>query len=98
MTALIATPATLMGVTGIVWQMMEKPHSTIFVINQETISSHTGNLEDVCAIIDHLRGLGIDLCCSEDDEIADYCDVSTLVPEAMVMERARASTDALYGA
>ena len=95
MSALIATPTTLMGITGLVWQSMEKPRSTVFIINQETVSSHTGALEDVCAIIDRLLDLGIDLCCSEDDEIADYCDVSTLVPEAMVMERLRASADAL---
>lgn len=95
MAALIATPATLMGTAGLIWQSMEKPHSTVFIINQETVSSHTGPIEDVCEIIDRLLGLGIDLCCSEDDEIADYCDVSTLVPEAMVMERLRASSDAL---
>ena len=95
MTALIATPATLMGTAGLVWQTMEKPQATVFIINQETVSSHTGSLEDVCEIIDRLLGLGIDLCCSEDDEVADYCDVSTLVPEAMVMERLRASSDAL---
>lgn len=92
MTALIATPATLMGISGLVWQSMEKPHSTVFIINQETVSSHTGPLEDVCEIIDRLLGLGIDLCCSEDDEIADYCDISTLVPETMVMERLRAAS------
>ena len=95
MTALTATPTTLMGTTGLVWQMMGSPHTTVFIINQETVSSHTGPIEDVCMIIDRLLGLGIDLCCSEDDEIADYCDVSTLVPEAMVMERLRASSDAL---
>lgn len=95
MTALIATPATLMGVRGLVWQSMEKPRATAFIINQETVSSHTGPIEGVCEIIDHLLGLGIDLCCSEEDEIADYCDISTLVPEAMVMERLRASSDAL---
>lgn len=95
MTALAATPATLMGVRGIVWQTLENPRTTVFIINQETVSSHTGPLEDVCEIIDRLLGLGLDLCCSEEDEIADYCDVSTLVPEAMVMERARASSDAL---
>lgn len=95
MPALIATPATLMGVRGLVWQSMEKPRVTVFIINQETVSSHTGPLEDVCEIIDRLLGLGIDLCCSEDDEIADCCDVSTLVPESMVMERLRASSYAL---
>lgn len=95
MAALTATPATLMGSCGLVWQSMKNPHATVFIINQETVSSHTGPLEDVCEIIDRLLGLGIDLCCSEDDEIADYCDVSTLVPEAMVMERLRASSDAL---
>lgn len=95
MSSLIATPVTLMGTTGLVWQSMEKPRATVFVINQETISSHTGPLEDVCVIIDHLRGLGIDLCCSEDDEVANLCDVSTLVAEAMVKERLRASSDAL---
>lgn len=95
MTALIATPTTLMGISGLVWQSMEKPHSTVFIINQETVSSHTGPIEGVCEIIDRLLDLGIDLCCSEDDEIADYCDVSTLVPEAMVMERLRASSDEL---
>lgn len=95
MSALIATPATLMGTAGLVWQMVEKPHATVFVINQETVSSHTGPIEDVCEIIDRLLGLGIDLCCSEEDEIADYCDVSTLVPETMVMERLRSSSDAL---
>lgn len=95
MTALIATPAALMGVHGLVWQSMEKPHVTVFIINQETVSSHTGPIECVCEIIDRLLALGIDLCCSEDDEVADYCDVSTLVPEAMVMERLRASADAL---
>lgn len=95
MSTLIATPATLMGTSGLVWQSMEKPRATVFVINQETVSSHTGPLEDVCGIIDRLLGLGIDLCCSEDDEVADYCDVSTLVPEAMVMERLRAHSDAL---
>lgn len=95
MTALIATPATLMGSRGLVWQSMENPRATVFIINQETISSHTGPLEVVCEIIDRLLGLGLDMCCSEDDEIADLCDVSTLVPEAMVMERLRASSDAL---
>lgn len=95
MTALAATPATLMGTSGLVWQSMGNPHATVFIINQETVSSHTGPLEDVCEIIDRLLGLGLDLCCSEDDEIADYCDVSTLVPEGMVMERLRASSDAL---
>lgn len=95
MSALISTPATLMGVCGLIWQSMEKPRSTVFIINQETISSHTGPLDEVCAIVDRLLGLGLDLCCSEEDEIADYCDVSTLVPEAMVMERLRASSDAL---
>lgn len=91
MTALIATPATLMGTRGLIWQLMEKPHTTVFIINQETVSSHTGPLEEVCMIIDRLLGLGIDLCCSEDDEIADLCDVSTLIPETMLMERLRAS-------
>lgn len=91
MTALIATPATLMGTRGLIWQLMEKPHTTVFIINQETVSSHTGPLEEVCTIIDRLLGLGIDLCCSEDDEIADLCDVSTLIPETMLMERLRAS-------
>lgn len=95
MVALVATPATLMGSRGIVWQSMENPRATVFIINQETVSSHTGPLDNVCEIIDRLLGLGIDLCCSEDDEIADYCDVSTLVPETMVMERLRASSDAL---
>lgn len=95
MSALISTPATLLGVHGLVWQSVEKPRATVFIINQETVSSHTGPIEDVCEIIDRLLGLGIDLCCSEEDEIADYCDVSTLVPEAMVMERLRASSDAL---
>jgi len=91
MSALVATPTTLMGSRGLVWQSVENPHATIFIINQETISSHTGPLKGVCEIIDRLLGLGLDLCCSEEDEIADYCDVSTLVPEAMVMERLRAS-------
>lgn len=95
MTALIATPATLMGTRGLVWQVVENPRATVFIINQETVSSHTGPIEDVCKIIDCLLGLGIDLCCSEEDEIADYCDISTLVPETMVMERLRASSDAL---
>lgn len=95
MPALIATPATLMGVRGLVWQSMEKPHSTVFIINQETVSSHTGPIESVCEIIDRLLGLGIDVCCFEEDEVADYCDVSTLTPEAMIMERLRASSDAL---
>lgn len=95
MTALIATPATLMGTRGIVWQSMETPHATVFIINQETVSSHTGPIALVCEIIDRLLDLGIDLCCSEEDEIADYCDISALVPEAMVMERLRASSDAL---
>ena len=92
MTALAATPCTLMGTSGIVWQTLENPHATVFIINQETISSHTGPLDEVCAIVDRLLGLGLDLCCSEEDEIADYCDVSTLVPEAMVMERLRAAS------
>lgn len=92
MSALIANPTTLMGVRGLVWQSMENPRATVFIINQETVSSHTGPLEVVCEIIDRLLGLGIDLCCSEDDEIADYCDISTLVPEAMVMERLRAAS------
>ena len=91
MTSLIATPAILMGTCGLVWQSLENPHTTVFIINQETISSHTGPIEDVCEIIDQLHDLGIDMCCSEEDEIADYCDVSTLVPEAMVMERLRAA-------
>lgn len=95
MTPLIATPATLLDTRGLVWQTMENPRATVFIINQETVSSHTGPLEDVCEIIDRLLGLGIDLCCSEEDEIADYCDISTLVPETMVMERLRASVDAL---
>ena len=95
MAALTATPASLMGTHGLVWQSMEKPTATVFIINQETISSHTGPLDEVCAIIDRLLGLGLDLCCSEEDEIADHCDVSTLVPEAMIMERLRASSDAL---
>lgn len=95
MSALVATPATLMGTCGLIWCSMEKPHSTVFIINQETISSHTGPLDAVCEIIDRLIDLGLDLCCSEEDEIADYCDVSTLVPEAMVMERLRAHSDAL---
>jgi hypothetical protein len=94
MSALAATPTTLMGTRGLVWQSMEKPAATVFIINQETVSSHTGPIEDVCEIINRLLGLGLDLCCSEEDEIADYCDVSTLVPEAMVMERLRASADA----
>lgn len=92
MSALAATPTTLMGTPGLIWQSMENPHATVFIINQETISSHTGPLEDVCAIVDRLLGLGLDLCCSEEDEVADYCDVSTLVPEAMVMERLRAAS------
>lgn len=92
MTALAATPTTLMGVRGFVWQSLENPRATVFIINEETISSHTGPLETVCAIVDRLLGLGLDLCCSEEDEIADYCDVSTLVPEAMVMERLRATS------
>lgn len=92
MSALIATPATLLGSRGLVWQMMENTRATVFIINQETVSSHTGPLEDVCEIINRLLGLGIDLCCSEDDEIADYCDISTLVPETMVMERVRAAS------
>ena len=95
MSALIATPTTLMGTAGLVWQSMKNPRATVFIINQETVSSHTGPIEDVCMIINRLLSLGIDLCCSEDDEIADRCDVSTLVPEAMVMERLRASSDAL---
>lgn len=95
MSALIATPTTLMGTAGLIWQSVENPHATVFIINQETVSSHTGPVEAVCTIIDRLLGLGIDLCCSEDDEIADHCDISTLVPEAMVMERLRASSDAL---
>ena len=95
MTALIATPATLMGARGCVWQSMENPHSTVFIINGETVSSHTGSVKDVCEIIDRLLGLGLDLCCSEDDEIADYCDVSTLIPEAMLLERLRAASDAV---
>lgn len=92
MSALTATPTTLMGTSGLVWQSMENPYATVFIINQETISSHTGPLDDVCAIVDRLLGLGLDLCCSEEDEVADYCDVSTLVPEAMVMERLRAAS------
>lgn len=92
MPALAATPATLMGTRGLVWQSMENPTATVFIINQETVSSHTGSLDEVCAIVDRLLGLGLDLCCSEEDEIADYCDVSTLVPEAMVMERLRAAS------
>lgn len=92
MTALTATPAELMGTSGLVWQSMENPHATVFIINQETISSHTGPLDEVCGIVDRLLGLGLDLCCSEEDEVADYCDVSTLVPEAMVMERLRAAS------
>lgn len=95
MSALAATPATLMGTRGLVWQSIENPHTSVFIINQETVSSHTGPLDEVCAIVDRLLGLGLDLCCSEDDEIAEYCDVSTLVPETMVMERLRASADAL---
>lgn len=95
MTALAATPTTIMGASGLVWQSMENPRATVFIINQETISSHTGPLGEVCAIVDRLLGLGLDLCCSEEDEIADYCDVSTLVPETMVMERLRASSDTL---
>ena len=92
MTALVATPTTLMGTQGLVWQSMENPRATVFIINQETISSHTGPIEEVCAIVDRLLGLGLDLCCSEEDKIADYCDVSTLVPETMVMERLRAAS------
>lgn len=92
MTALAATPTNLMGTPGLVWQSMENPHTTVFIINQETISSHTGPLDEVCTIVDSLLDLGLDLCCSEEDEIADYCDVSTLVPEAMVMERLRAAS------
>lgn len=92
MTALAATPTTLMGTRGLVWQSVENPSATVFIINQETVSSHTGPLDEVCAIVDRLLGLGLDLCCSEEDEIADYCDVSTLVPEAMVMERLRAAS------
>lgn len=92
MNALAATPATLMGARGLVWQSMESPRATVFIINQETISSHTGPIDDVCAIVDRLIGLGLDLCCSEDDEVADHCDVSTLVPETMVMERLRAAS------
>lgn len=95
MTALAATPATLMGIQGLVWQSMENPCATVFIINQETVSSHTGPIEVVCEIIDRLLALGLDLCCSEEDEVADYCDVSTLVPETMIMERLRASSDAL---
>lgn len=95
MPTLTATPAALLGVRGLVWQTMESPSATVFIINQETVSSHTGPIEDVCEIIDTLLSLGIDVCCSEEDEIADYCDVSTLVPEAMLMERVRASSDAL---
>ena len=92
MTALTAAPTELMGTPGLVWQSMENPRATVFIINQETISSHTGPLDEVCAIVDCLLGLGLDLCCSEEDEVADYCDVSTLVPEAMVMERLRAAS------
>lgn len=92
MTALTATPTELMGTPGLVWQSMENSRATVFIINQETISSHTGPLDEVCAIIDRLLGLGLDLCCSEEDEVADYCDVSTLVPEAMVLERLRAAS------
>ena len=92
MTALTATPTEIMGTSGLVWQTMENSHTTVFIINQETISSHTGPLDEVCAIVDRLQGLGLDLCCSEEDEVADYCDVSTLVPEAMVMERLRAAS------
>jgi len=95
MSALIAKPTTLLGINGLTWQSMENPRATVFIINQETVSSHTGPIENVCEIIDRLIGLGIDLCCSEDDEIADYCDVSTLVPEAMVMERTRAASGSL---
>lgn len=95
MTALTATPATLLGSRGLVWQSMENPEATVFIINQETISSHTGPLDEVCEIVDSVLGLGLDLCCDEEDEIATYCDVSTLVPEAMVMERLRACSDAL---
>lgn len=92
MTALAATPATLMGTRGTVWQTVDNPRASVFIINQETVSSHTGPLDEVCAIVDRLLGLGLDLCCSEEDEIADYCDISTLVPEAMVMERLRAAS------
>lgn len=92
MTTLTATPAELMGTPGLVWQSMENSRATVFIINQETISSHTGPLDEVCTIVDRLLGLGLDLCCSEEDEVADYCDVSTLVPEAMVMERLRAAS------
>ena len=92
MTALISTPTTLMGIRGLVWQSMENPRATVFIINQETVSSHTGPIVEVCEIIDRLLGMGIDLCCSEEDEIADYCDVSTLVPETMVAERLRAAS------
>ena len=92
MAALTATPTELMGTPGLVWQSMENSRATVFIINQETISSHTGPLDEVCAIVDRLLGLGLDLCCSEEDEVADYCDVSTLVPEAMVMERLRAAS------
>ena len=92
MSALTATPTTLMGASGLVWQSMENPRATVFIINQETISSHTGPLDEVCVIVDCLLGLGLDLCCSEEDALADYCDVSTLVPEAMVMERLRAAS------
>jgi len=95
MSALIAKPTTLLGINGLTWQSMENPRATVFIINQETVSSHTGPIENVCEIIDRLIGLGIDLCCSEDDEIAGYCDVSTLVPEAMVMERTRAASGSL---
>lgn len=94
MTALIATPATLMGTRGLVFQMMENARASVFIINQETVSSHTGPLDEVCEIIDRLLGLGIDLCCSEEDEIADYCDVSILGPETMLMEQVRAASDA----
>lgn len=92
MSTLAATPATLMGARGLVWQFMENPRATVFIINQETISSHTGPIDDVCVIVDRLLGLGLDLCCSEEDEVADRCDVSTLVPETMVMERLRAAS------
>ena len=95
MTALAATPTNLMDTSGLLWHFMENPTATVFIINQETISSHTGPIDEVCAIVDRLLGLGLDLCCDEEDEIADYCDVSTLVPEAMVLERLRASSDSL---
>ena len=92
MFALTVTPVTYMGTTGLVWQSSDFPHTRVFIINRGTISSHTGPIDEVMEVVDSILELGFDLCCSEEDEIADYCDVSTLVPEAMVLERLRAAS------